>query len=566
MSISAVGSANQAAKIMIVEDDADLLEALEDTVQLAGFEVVTATSGEQALVRLSEHADIQCVVSDVNMGGMDGHQLLRSIATQYPHIPVILNTAYGSIDRSVEAMREGAVDYLVKPFEPQLLVDTVSRYTHDVGRLQGDLPVAEDPSSQQLLQLAKRVADTDSTVLVIGESGTGKEVLARYIHQHSSRAKQSFVAINCAAIPENMLEAMLFGHEKGAFTGAYSSAPGKFEQANGGTLLLDEISEMDLGLQAKLLRVLQEREVERLGGRKTIELDVRVIATSNRDMRRFVTEGKFREDLYFRLSVLPLQWAPLRDRPGDILPLGESLLARHAAKQYRKGVVLSDAAKRTLLQYPWPGNVRELDNVMQRALILQPGAVLQPQDLGLMADQSYSQKPSLWSEPSAPDYSSVMAHNAPITQNLHAANIDAIDNSEAQMAAAPVFTDGSLPFKNVAAEQTRSALLEQMGYGQEPSATAGGGAFEAMPARPAEVQSISPSQPAAIPQGLPESPQLGDDLKQREFEIIVETLRQERGSKKNTADRLGISPRTLRYKIAKLKELGLDINRAALAG
>ncbi|NIB43220.1 sigma-54-dependent Fis family transcriptional regulator [Pseudomaricurvus alkylphenolicus] len=494
-------------RVLIVEDDLDLREALEDTLQLADYDVLTADSGEAALQTLALENDIQCVVSDVNMGGMDGHELLRAIKAQYPHIPVILNTAYGSIDRSVEAMREGAVDYLVKPFEPQLLVDTVGRYTGAAEPSGDDAPVAQDPSSQQLLQLAQRVAESDSTALIIGESGTGKEVLARFIHAHSPRAKKPFIAINCAAIPENMLEAMLFGHEKGAFTGAYSSAPGKFEQANGGTLLLDEISEMDLGLQAKLLRVLQEKEVERLGGRKTIRLDVRVIATSNRDMRRHVAEGKFREDLYFRLSVLPLQWAPLRDRPADILPLAEKLLSRHAGKQYRKGVRLDPGACQTLLQYPWPGNVRELDNVMQRALILQPGATIYAQDLGLIEQVSYSEKPSLMtagvvatSQQSAP----VFSEASPVPQSVAMASMSSENNA--------VFT-----------------------------------------AQPAESLDSSPTDDSAV---------LGDDLKQREFEIIVNTLRQERGSKKNTAERLGISPRTLRYKIARLKDVGLDINLA----
>src|SRR5690606_10784694 len=236
---------------------------------------------------------------------------------------------YASIEASVDAMKNGAVDYLVKPFAPQLLVETVARHM-GVAQMQGDNPIAEAPSSRHLLQLATRVAHSDSTVLIVGESGTGKEVLARFVHENSPRRNKPFVAINCAAIPENMLEAMLFGYEKGAYTGAHATTPGKFEQANGGTLLLDEISEMDIGLQAKLLRVLQEREVERLGGRKTIKLDVRVIATSNRDMRLQVVEGKFREDLYYRLSVLPLQWAPLRDRIEDIVPLAERILQKHA--------------------------------------------------------------------------------------------------------------------------------------------------------------------------------------------------------------------------------------------
>lgn len=476
-----------AVKILVVEDDVDLCEALEDTLMLAGFNPVAADSGEMALQQLIRNPDVQCVVSDVNMGGMDGHELLRVIKTKYPHIPVILNTAYGSIDRSVDAMRDGAVDYLVKPFEPKVLVETIDRYIGTANTSSDGEPVAKDINSLQLLQLARRVAKSNATTLIIGESGTGKEVLARYIHNHSPRSKQPFVAINCAAIPENMLEAMLFGHEKGAFTGAYSSAPGKFEQANGGTLLLDEISEMDLGLQAKLLRVLQEREVERLGGRKVIALDVRVIATSNRDMRRHVSEGKFREDLYFRLSVLPLQWAPLRDRPADILPLAEGLLAKHADKQHRHGVQLSAEAVAALIQHTWPGNVRELDNVIQRALILQLGATIQVPDLGLQADVCFSEKPNLL-DVDAASQADVMSTTV------------AIQDEKNQQSASDELTT------------------------------------------------------------IDDAANLGGDLKQKEFEIIANTLKQERGSKKNTADRLGISPRTLRYKIARLKEMGMDLN------
>ncbi len=459
-------------KVLVVEDDPNLREALCDTLQLAAYKVLEADSGEAALKHLALHPDTAMVVSDVNMGGMSGHDLLRECRLKHPQIPVLLITAYASISQSVEAIRQGAVDYLVKPFEPQVLVQTVKRYAGAAEALSDDEPIACADTSQQLLQLAARVAQTDSTVLIIGESGTGKEVLARYIHNRSARAKKTFIAINCAAIPENMLEATLFGHEKGAYTGAHASVPGKFEQANGGTLLLDEISEMDLGLQAKLLRVLQEREVERLGGRKTIQLDVRVIATSNRDMRREVAAGNFREDLYYRLSVLPLQWSPLRERAEDILPLAQKLLNRHAQKQHRNGVCLSRDAVQALTAYPWPGNVRELDNVMQRALILQPGPAIGAADLGL---------------------------------------------------------DSVLP--------------------------AFGGCSSA------QIPDVTPFHPSPPPQPTAdESGVLGDDLKQREFEIILNTLQQERGSKKNTAERLGISPRTLRYKIARLREQGLDIN------
>lgn len=264
-----------AAKVLLVEDDRALREALSDTLLLGGHEFVAVDSAEAALPVLAREA-FSLVISDVNMPGMDGHQLLGLIRTRYPHLPVLLMTAYGAVDRAVEAMRQGAADYLVKPFEARALLDLVAR--HALGQLPGseeDGPVALEPASRQLLELAARVARSDSTVLISGESGTGKEVLANYIHQQSPRAGKPFIAINCAAIPDNMLEATLFGHEKGSFTGAIAAQPGKFELADGGTILLDEISEMPLGLQAKLLRVLQEREVERVGARKPINLDIR---------------------------------------------------------------------------------------------------------------------------------------------------------------------------------------------------------------------------------------------------------------------------------------------------
>jgi len=473
-----------ASRILIVEDDADLREALLDSLQLEGFDVLEAESAERALSLLECDAGFDLIISDVNMGKLSGHDLLKQVRQNFPHIPVLLITAYASISESVDAMRNGAVDYLVKPFEVKLLLETVNKFIGLHAR-DADEPIAVAEPSQQLLQLACRVAQSDTTVLLLGESGTGKEVLAKYIHNQSARRDKPFVAINCAAIPENMLEAMLFGHEKGAYTGAYQSAPGKFEQANGGTLLLDEISEMDMGLQAKLLRVLQEREVERLGGRKNIPLDVRVIATSNRDMRQQVAAGKFREDLYFRLSVLPLQWAPLRERRADIIPLAERLLHRHAAKQNRLGVQLTPAARRELEYYPWPGNVRELDNVMQRALILQSGLSIGPDDLGLVAEYGAADQAS---------------------------------------------------FASSVAQETKASL---MGLASDVES----GCEQALPGEA--------------------SARLEKDLMQREYEIILQTLKQERGSKKNTAERLGISPRTLRYKLAKFREEGLNVEALA---
>lgn len=495
---------DQAIKVLVVEDDNNLREALTDTLQLADYGVIPVNSAEEALKQLATGQDIRMIVSDVNMGGMSGHDLLKQVKQEYPQIPLMLITAYASIKESVDAMKQGAVDYLVKPFAPQTLVETVARHL-GVAQFSGDEPVAEASSSRQLLLLAKRVAQSDSTVLIVGESGTGKEVLARYIHDHSPRRNQPFIAINCAAIPENMLEAMLFGYEKGAYTGAHASTPGKFEQANGGTLLLDEISEMDIGLQAKLLRVLQEREVERLGARKTIKLDVRVIATSNRDMRSEVVAGKFREDLYYRLSVLPLQWAPLRDRIEDIVPLADKILQKHALKQNRRGVSLSMSAKQLLMTYSWPGNVRELDNIMQRALILQTGRSIEAEDLGLDANGAYQQNPGNYSQK---------------------------------------------PNLLQAAQALQSGI---QGYPQPVAST------------PFAVSGVHEDDAITLVSNVPvhhsslNNPALGNDLKQREYEIIMNTLRIERGSRKNTAERLGISARTLRYKIARLKEEGYQI-------
>lgn len=323
--------------------------------------------------------------------------------------------------------------------------------------------IAKDRRSVELVMLARRVAGSEVTVMITGESGTGKEVLARYIHRNSSRRDAPFVAINCAAIPENMLEAVLFGYEKGAFTGAYHTHPGKFEQAQGGTLLLDEISEMDLGLQAKLLRVLQEKEVERLGGRETIPLDVRVLAATNRKLRDAVSDGSFRQDLYYRLNVFPLNLPALRERAGDIMPLAEQLVQR-----YQPGTDLpefSPAARRKLLAWPWPGNVRELENVVQRALILRTGACIEEADISL-------------------------------------------DDAGPEMISEGI--QGSIA-------ATSAKALEQ-------------------------------------------------DLKVKERELILQALAAGGGSRKDAAARLGISPRTLRYKIARLRDAGLDVTSRAAAG
>jgi two-component system response regulator FlrC len=459
-------------KILVVEDDPNLREAIVDSLMLKGHEVQDVCNGVEA-IKVIAQSSLDIILSDINMPEMDGLQLLAHIKKHQPWLPMILMTAYGDVGQAVKAMQLGANDYLMKPFEVQELLTIINKYQTTAVIVEDDAPIAESAESKWLFQVAEKVAVTDSTVLISGESGTGKEVLARYIHQHSQRSGQPFIAINCAAIPENMLEAMLFGYEKGAFTGAYAATPGKFEQANGGTLLLDEITEMDISLQAKLLRVLQEQQVERLGGKKTIDLDVRIIATTNRDLADYVADGHFREDLYYRLSVFPLNWLPLRERIDDIKPLTQLLLQKHSGKMKKPVPSLTADAQRKLLTHPWPGNVRELDNTVQRALILQQGSQITAEDLVL----------------------------TPVPKNRR---FDVMKVSE-----------------NMAIDDTSgNDLASELG-------NALGSA-------------------------------LGSDLKQREIELIVQALNEE-PSRKEAAERLGISPRTLRYKVAKLREEGIDI-------
>lgn len=446
------------ATVLIVEDDATLRDALCDTLELSGYDVVPAADGNSALKALDAHR-ISLVISDVQMQPMDGHELLARIKSRFPALPVLMMTAFGNIEKAVAAMRNGATDYLAKPFEPGLLIEKVRACLQHAQPVEEQV-IAEDIRTRELLSLAGRVARSAATVSIGGESGTGKEVFARYIHRQSQCSDGPFVAINCAAIPDNMLEAMLFGYEKGAYTGAYNSAPGKFEQAQDGTLLLDEVSEMSLPLQAKLLRVLQEREVERLGGRKVIPLNVRILATTNRNLREEVAAGRFREDLFYRLNVFPLHLAPLRERPRDILPLARFLLRRICQSQRIAEPRLSPEAEQRLLEHNWPGNVRELDNVMQRALILCDGTEVSPDALCFEMDS----------------------------------------------AIAP-------PVRKVAGAE---AVAEAKGC-------------------------------------------LSDDLRSMEERMILDALGEDRVSRKEVAERLGISQRTLRYKIARLREAGVAI-------
>lgn len=457
----------QAPTLLLLDEDAELRQRLvRHWARIRQGRLLEVADSAQALRCLREQA-VHLVLASCEVQPAGGLAFLRQARALYPDLPIIMTSRDDTVAMAVKVMREGATDFLVKPFAPEAVIERIQLWVKPLSAQATPLAnsgmIAEDSRSMALLELAQRVAQSEATVLLNGESGVGKEVVARFIHRHSARSRGPFVAVNCAAIPENMLEATLFGHERGAFTGAYEARPGKFEQAQGGTLLLDEISEMDLNLQSKLLRVLQEREVERLGGRRALRLDVRVLATSNRNLLDEVQAGRFREDLFYRLSVFPLWIPPLRERPGDIVPLAQHFLLAHSLP--KTPPVLQSAAAERLLQHPWPGNVRELDNVIQRALILS-------QD-----------------------------------QPIHH-------------------------------EAIRFEVV-----GPQPIGDQGA---------PVVVHRVD--QPARQ--------ELGEDLRSHEERLILDALQREHGRRKAAADRLGISPRTLRYKLARLRDAGVAIPSA----
>ncbi|MGF1682665.1 sigma-54-dependent transcriptional regulator [Photobacterium minamisatsumaniensis] len=344
-----------------------------------GYQVRNSSSASDALAKLRETPNSLLFVAD-SLTDMNMLSTIKAVKQHMPAVTVVAIVDYQQSQLASDAMQAGADDYLLQPYQPEQITALVKRNKVVQSPLRD--VVATSRRSLQVLQMAHRTAQTDATVLITGESGTGKEVLARYVHEHSPRSEGPFIAINCAAIPEAMLEAVLFGHVKGAFTGATQSQAGKFEEANGGTLLLDEIGEIPPALQAKLLRVLQERQVERLGSHRSISLDVRIIAATNVDLQQAVLERRFRQDLYYRLDVLPLQWPPLRERKEDILPLSE-----HFIRKYNAGCTescgLSEEAQSVLSRYNWPGNIRELENTIQRALVMRHGYWITAQDLML---------------------------------------------------------------------------------------------------------------------------------------------------------------------------------------
>ncbi|MBE7541451.1 MAG: sigma-54 dependent transcriptional regulator [Bryobacteraceae bacterium] len=383
-----------AQRILIVEDEDKLRRVLSLHLQGEGFETDEARTAEEALP-LADRAGL--VLTDLRLPTVDGLTLMDRLRLTAPATPVVVMTAYGSVEVAVEAMKRGAADFLPKPFSLDHLMTVVRkvmevkslreenvRLKEELGhRYAFDNIIGRGSKMREILASVERVAPTRTTVLLCGESGVGKDLIARAVHFHSPRAKHPFVKINCTAIPENLMESELFGYEKGAFTGAAQSKPGKFEQADTGTVFLDEIGDVPPSIQVKLLRVLQEREFERLGSNKTKSIDVRVIAATNVDLQRAIEEGNFREDLYYRLNVFPMTIPPLRERREDVPFLAEHFLERFAAQQGRAALRLSAEAQSKLVQYDWPGNVRELENVIERALVLAGGDVLREDDIRL---------------------------------------------------------------------------------------------------------------------------------------------------------------------------------------
>ena len=403
---------NERFPVILVEDDEDLREAIAVTLRMKGIDFVTHQRAETVVPLL--RPDLRTVlVTDYKLPGMTGIDLLKIAQRECPDLPVVIMTAFADAKLAVEALKAGARDFLIKPFVPQQLIEIISRYRTPDDNLDSapihatatpkvsstkttqseavgseiqsakQNVIAVDPQTVAIFSRCERVAGTDTSVLVTGESGAGKEVVAQHIHKTSKRADGPYVAINCAAIPDTLLESILFGHEKGSFTGATKAQAGKFEQANKGTLFLDEIGEMPSALQTKLLRVLQDKKIERIGSTDSIQADVRIIAATNLNLQDQVKAGKFREDLYFRLNVFPIHVPELRKRPLDIIPLAEFFLQRYSVNIGRDNLSLSAPAKRMLELYSWPGNVRELENIIQRAVLLADGDEISAQDLEL---------------------------------------------------------------------------------------------------------------------------------------------------------------------------------------
>jgi DNA-binding NtrC family response regulator len=377
------GNETEAKRLLIADDELNMRRVLEAILRRDGYDVVTAANGNEALASMSR--GINMVITDLKMPGLDGMGLLRKLSVDYPDVPVVMITAHGSVENAVEAVKLGAFDYLEKPFDQEQIHQIVAKamHTHMLARRDARPEsttthgrfrlVGDSPAIRQIYAVVEKVADTPSTVLITGESGTGKELVARALHDNSSRNDGPFIKINCAAIPKTLMESELFGYEKGAFTGAVGSKPGRFELAHGGTLFLDEIGEIPVEMQVKLLRVLQESEFERVGGIKTIKVDVRLLTATNRDLAAEIASGGFRDDLFYRLNVVPIHLPALRERRQDIPLLVDHFIARFNERLKKQITGADPAAVERLVAHNWPGNIRELENVIERTILFCEG-------------------------------------------------------------------------------------------------------------------------------------------------------------------------------------------------
>ncbi|HET6439621.1 MAG TPA: sigma-54 dependent transcriptional regulator [Anaeromyxobacter sp.] len=374
------------AHVLIVDDEMNIRRVLAAMLKREGYEATTSADGEQALAVLNK-TPVDVVVTDLVMPRLGGMELLKRVSADFPDVPVIVITAHGSVDSAVAALKAGAFDYITKPFEQEELKKVIAKAAraHDLEREnvhvapgEGDRQplVGESPAMRAVHEMVARVADSPSTVLITGESGTGKELIAKALHRGSSRRDKPLIKVNCAAIPKDLVESELFGYERGAFTGAVSSKPGRFELADGGTLFLDEIGEVPVEMQVKLLRALQESEFERVGGIKTLHVDVRLVAATNRDLKQLIAEGRFREDLYYRLAVVPIALPPLRERRQDIPLLVSHFIEKYNARLGKKVEGLEPEALELLTAYSWPGNIRELENLMERSVLFADGPTI----------------------------------------------------------------------------------------------------------------------------------------------------------------------------------------------
>ena len=470
----------QKENILIVDDDINILELIQRHLQSLGYHTYKAVSVKEAVAILRD-TEIGLLITDLKMPEVDGFQLIQFASEHYPQMPKLVVTGYPSVQDALSVIKSGAVDYLVKPFTKEELKKGVLKSLAAKAKKKAIIPtsnnkyneiIGESEAINNVTQIIERVKDNKATIFISGESGTGKELVARSIHYNGKFSRAPFIAVNCGGIPENLLESELFGYVKGAFTGANDNREGFFQAANGGTIFLDEIGNASLAVQSRLLRVLQEKEVVKVGSRKSEKIDVRVIAATNNNLREMIAKETFREDLFYRLSVFPLIWPALAERPEDILPLADFLLAKQTKKMGRTAAQWSSEAKQQLLAYHWPGNVRELDNIIQRALILQSGPQIRSEDL--LFDHAFS-------SPSVLASSSVNATNAASSE------LTAPDSAQ------------------------------------------------------------------------PNTADLEGGLKRREYEMIHQTLEACLGSRKSTAEKLGISARTLRYKMAKMRDSGIEI-------